>query len=151
MITYSLLGWNMRRGISAPSLKRPRAAARSTCPQKCMSVPTKIVELPRSAPHYARLSRPDSGAWLDSALACRAKAAHRGELFITPRLRGTLHVQARCMNSLAEARPSQRFFHMGSHRYATLARVLHGVKKPQSREGRCSFPLLANGAASADR
>src|SRR5258708_6779293 len=35
--------------------------------------------------------------------------------------------------------------------YATLAQVLHGVKKPQSYERRRSTTLLANGAASADR
>src|ERR1019366_1903974 len=114
---------------------------RATCPQKCMCLPSKIVELARSAPHYAQLSGPDSGARADSAPACREKAARRGELFITPRLRGMLHGQARCMNSLAKVRPSRRFFHIGSHRYATLAQVLHGVEKPQPRTGRCSLAL----------
>src|SRR5258708_2252616 len=94
-----------------------------------MCLPSIIVELAGSAPHYAQLSGPDSWAWPDSPPICLAKAAQRGELFITPRMRGTLHVQARCMNSLAKVRPSRKFFHVGSHRYATLARVLHGVNK----------------------
>src|ERR1700722_8443035 len=63
---------------------------------------------------------------------------------------GTLHVQARCMNPLAKVPHAQNFFHIVSRPYATLAQVLHGVKKPQ-RLGRRSITLLANGAASADR
>ena len=137
-------GIDPRKGCGNGKLIAPcwpwRTVARATCPQKCMCVPTKLVELAPGAPHYAQLSGPDSGTPADSSPWYWAKTAQRGELFITPRLRGTLHDQARCMNSLAKVRCSRRFFHIGSLRYATLARVLHGVANLNPARGGVASP-----------
>ena len=69
-------------------------------------------------------------AMAESAPRIGAQDPGGGEMFINPGWQGTLHVQARCMNSLAEVPCPQNFFHIVSRPYATLAQVLHGVKKP---------------------
>src|SRR5580698_5455056 len=153
MTTSSALEKARRREIGGGAVTGPSPQGQPAVAlvhRNTVCLPMISVELRPVAPHYNHPSESDRKAMAESPHVAGTSLGMRKNVHQSQVAGGTLHVQARCMNSLARVPHARNFFHLVSRPYATLAQVLHGVKKPQ-RSRRRSITPLANGAARADR